>query len=173
MSRDDYLDDSEDMPDDEGIPDFPEADIPEFPEEDTPACPIPSQESQPSRFLSSPGSPRPAPPQNSMPGWDMAKTMCQAGGASLNKVIAAAEDAMPTGGMPVESERAGGESRRTGLKRKAGEIPRSAAEDFALLTTRTSSMHYAADFLSTVGNVSFSDVMPKYIPSHLNTSNYI
>jgi len=30
-----------------------------------------------------------------MPGWDMAKTMCQAGGAGLNKVIAAAEDAMP------------------------------------------------------------------------------
>ena len=128
---------------------------------------------------SSPGSPRPgpanqnyAPPQNSMPGWDMAKTMCQAGGAGLNKVIAAAEDAMPPGGMPVASERAGGESRRTGLKRKAGEITRSAAEDFALLTTRTSSMRYAADFLSTVGNVSFSDVMPKYIPKHLNTSNY-
>ena len=36
MSRNDYLDDSEDMPDDVGIPDFPEADIPDFPEEDTP-----------------------------------------------------------------------------------------------------------------------------------------
>ncbi len=58
MSCDDYLEDLEDMPDDEGIPDFPEADIPDLPEEDTPACPIPSQ---PSRFLSSPGSPRPAP----------------------------------------------------------------------------------------------------------------
>ena len=92
----------------------------------------------------------------------MAKTMCKEGGADLNKVIAAAEDALPPGGMPVASERAGGESRRTGLKRKAGEITRSAAEDFALLTTRTSSMRYAADFLSTVGNVSFSDVMPKY-----------
>ena len=42
MSRNDYLDDSEDMPDDEGIPDFPEADIPDFPEEDTPECPIPT-----------------------------------------------------------------------------------------------------------------------------------
>ena len=42
-------------------------------------------------------------------------------------------------------------------KRKAGEINRSAAEDFALLTTRTASARYAADFLSTVGNVSFSD----------------
>ena len=96
VSRKDYLDDSEDMPDDEDIPDFPELDIPDFPEEDTPVCPIPSQ---PSRFLSSPGSPRPAPPQNSMPGWDMAKTMCHAGGAGLNKVIAAAEDAMPPGGQ--------------------------------------------------------------------------
>ena len=172
MSRNDYLEDSEDMPDDEGIPDFPEADIPDFPEEESPACPSPSQAS---RFVSSPGSPRPAPPQNFMPGLDMAtgKTMCQAGVAGLNKVIAAAEDAMPPGGMPVASERAGGESRRTRLKRKAGEITRSAAEDFALLTTRTSSMRYAADFLSTVGNVSFSDVMPKYIPNHLNTSNYI
>ena len=165
MSRNYYLDGSEDMPDDEGIPDFPEADISDFP-----ACPIPSQAS---RFLSSPGSQRPAPPQNSMPGWDMAKTMCKADGAGLKKVIAAAEDAMPPGGLPVASERAGGDSRRTGLKRKAGEITRSAAEDFALLTTRTSSMRYAADFLSTVGNVSFSDVMPKYIPKHLNTSNYI
>jgi hypothetical protein len=54
-----------------------------------------------------------------------------------------------------------------------GEITRSGAEDFALLTARTSSMRYAADFLSTVGNVSFSNVMPKYIPKHLNTSNYI
>ena len=162
MSRNDYLDDSEDIPDD----------IPDFPEEDTPACPIPSQAL---RFLSSEsrGSQRPAPPRNSMPGWDMAKTMGKADGAGLKKVIAAAEDAMPPGGMPVASERAGGESRRTGLKRKAGEITRSAAEDFALLTTRTSSMRYAADFLSTVGNVSFSDVMPKYIPKHLNTSNYI
>ena len=70
------------------------------------------------------------------------------------QIIAAADDAMPPGGLPVASERAGGEFRRTQLKRKAGEISRSAAEDFALLTTRTSSMRYAADFLSTVGNVS-------------------
>jgi hypothetical protein len=66
-----------------------------------------------------------------MPGWNMAKTMCQAGGAGL-QVIAAAYDAMPPGGLPVASERAGGESRRTGLKRKAGEITGSASEDFAL-----------------------------------------
>jgi len=93
-----------------------------------------------------------------MTGWNMTKTMCQPGGAGLEQVIAAAEDAMPPGGLPVASERAGGESRRTGLKRKAGEITRSAAEDFALLTTRTSSMRYAADFLSTVGNVSYQTI---------------
>ena len=80
--------------------------------------------------------------------------VCHASGRS--------DDDMPPGGLPVASERAGGESRRTELKRKAGEISRSAAEDFALLTTCTSSMRYAADFLSTVGNVSFSNVMPIY-----------
>jgi hypothetical protein len=91
VPRNDYLD--EDMPDDE-----------DFPEEDSPACPIPSQ---PSRSSSSPGSPRPgpanqsyAPPQNSMPGWNMAKTMCQAGGVGLKQVIAAADDATPPGGLP-------------------------------------------------------------------------
>ena len=85
VPRNDYLD--EDMPDDA-----------ESPEEDSPACPIPSQ---PSRFPPSPGSPRPgpanqsyAPPQNSMTGWNMTKTMCQAGGAGLEQVIAAAEDAI-------------------------------------------------------------------------------
>ena len=145
VPRNDYLD--EDMPDDA-----------ESPEEDSPACPI---SSQPPRSPSSPGSPRPgpanqsyAPPQMSMPSWNMAKTMSQAGGAGLKQIISAADDAMPPGGLPVASERAGGEFRRTELKRKAGEISRSAAEDFALLTTRTSSMRYAADFLSTVGNVS-------------------
>jgi hypothetical protein len=39
-----------------------------------------------------------------------------------------------------------------GLKRKAAEITRSAAEDFALLTTQTVSSRYAADFLSIVTN---------------------
>jgi hypothetical protein len=132
VPRNDYLD--EDIPDDEGIPDVIDEGKPDFLDEDTPACPIPSQ---PSRCQSS--SPRPgpanhsyAPPQNSMPGWDMAKTMCLAGGAGLEQVIAAAEEATPRGGLPVASERAGDESRRTGLKRKEGEITRSAAEDFAL-----------------------------------------
>ena len=88
VPRNDYLD--EDMPDDA-----------ESPEEDSPACLIPSQ---PPRSPSSPGSPRPgpanqsyAPPQMSMPSWNMAKTMSQAGGAGLKQVIAAADDAMPPG----------------------------------------------------------------------------
>ena len=99
MPRNDYLD--ENMPDDGDLP-----------EEDSPACPIPSQ---PSRSPSSPGSPGPrpgpanqsyAPPQKSMPGCIMAKTMCQAGGEGLKQLIAAADDAMPPGGLPVASERA-------------------------------------------------------------------
>ncbi len=48
-----------------------------------------------------------------MPGWNMAKTMCQAGGAGLEQVIAVADDAMPPGGLPVASERAGGEWAQT------------------------------------------------------------
>ncbi len=63
---------------------------------------------------------------------------------------------MPPEGLPVASERAGGESRRLEFKRKAGEITRSAAEDFAFLTACTASARYTADFLSTAGNVSFS-----------------
>jgi hypothetical protein len=43
-----------------------------------------------------------------------------------------------------------------GLKRKAAEKTRSAAEDFALLTTQTVSSRYAADFLSTVTNVNLT-----------------
>ncbi len=111
VPRNDYLD--EDMADDEGIPGMPDdVGIPDFAEEDTPACPIPSP-GQPSRSSSSIGSPRPwpanqsyAPPKNSMPGWNMAKTMCQAGGAArgLEQVIAAADDAIPPGGLPVASD---------------------------------------------------------------------
>ena len=97
----------------------------------------------------------------------MCNTMCLAGGTGLEQVIAAADDAMPQAGLPTASERAGGDGRRAVLKRKAGEITRSAAEDFALLTTRTSSMRYAADFLSTVANVSFRDICR---PKHLETS---
>ncbi len=81
---------------------------------------------------------------------------------------------MPPGGLPVASERAGGESRRTELKRKAGEICRSAAEDFALLTTRTSSMRYAADFLSFSlhrWECKFQQRYAEIYTKHLNTSN--
>jgi hypothetical protein len=77
--------------------------------------------------------------RKSMAGWDICNMMCLAGGSGLEQAIADAAAAMPLEGLPVASERAGGESRRTGLKRKAGEITRSAAEDFALLTTRTAS----------------------------------
>ena len=88
--------------------------------------------------------------------------MYLAGGTGLEQVIAAADDAVPQEGLPVASERAGGEGRRAGLKRRAAEMTRSSAEDFALLTTRTSSMRrYSADFLSTVANVSFRDVYLK------------
>ena len=102
--RNDYLD--EDMPDEDDT-------------NATPAFPIPSQ---PSRSASSSPSPLAnkshAPPQNSMPAWDMCKTVCLAGGAGLEQVIAAADDAMPQAGLPEASERAGGDGRRAGLKRK-------------------------------------------------------
>ena len=83
--------------------------------------------------------------------------MWLAGGSGLSAIISRSEhDAeMPAEDLPAASERAGGESRRTGLKCKAAEITLSAAEDFALLTSRTTSARDAADFLSTVGNVSF------------------
>ena len=88
-----------------------------------PASPIPSQ---PSRSGSSSPSPLAnkshAPPQNSMPAWDMCKTVCLAGGAGLEQVIAAADDAMPQAGLPEASEQAGGDGRRAVLKRKAGDI---------------------------------------------------
>ncbi len=88
--------------------------------------------------------------------------------SGLEQAIVDADADMPPEGLPLASERAGGESslRRLGLKRKAGEITRSATEDFALLTARTASARYGADFLSTVGNVSFShkDIkLSKYI----------
>ncbi len=151
--RNDYLD--EDIPDEDDT-------------NATTASPIPSQ---PSRSSSSSPSPLAnksrAPPQNSKSGWDMCKTMYLAGGTGLEQVIAASDDAMPQAGLPIAGERAGGDGRRAGLKRKAGDITRSAAEDFALLTTRTSSMRYATYFLSTVANVSFRDICSI---KHLKTS---
>ena len=62
----------------------------------TPASPISSQSSRsPSSSPSPLANKSHAPPQNSMSGWDMCKTMCLAGGMGLEQVIAAAVDAMP------------------------------------------------------------------------------
>jgi hypothetical protein len=91
-----------------------------------------------------------------MAGLDICNMMCRAGGSGLEQAIVGADEAMPPEGLPVASKRAGGESRRLGLKRKAGEITRFAAEDFALPSACTASARYVADFLSIVGNVSFS-----------------
>ncbi len=60
----------------------------------------------------------------------------------------------------------------------AGEITRSAAEDFALLIIYTSSGRYAADLLSAVAgeNVSFSDMDQKisiHIYNYKNLSDII
>ena len=141
--RYEYLD--EDAPDpDESEPSSREPSLPASP----PATPT-----------SPPAAAAPAAPHASESGrpsrsdWDMSQMMWLAGGSGLPAVIARSEAAMPGEGLPVASERAGGESRLSGLKRKAADITRSAAEDFALLTTQTVSSRYAADFLSTVGNV--------------------
>ena len=101
-----------------------------------PKSPIPSQPSRPSTSPSPPANTSHSLPQTSALAWDMSQAMKLAGGPGLDKVIADADAAMPMEGLPVASERAGGTGRRAGLKRKAGEITRSAAEDFALLTTR-------------------------------------
>ena len=93
----------------------------------------------------------------SMAGWIICNMMCPglAGGSGLEQAIVDADaDMLPEGSCSKRT--AGGESRRLGLKRKAGEITRSGTEDFALLTARTASARYAADFLSTVGNVKLS-----------------
>jgi hypothetical protein len=72
-----------------------------------------------------------------MAGWDICNMMCPglAGGSGLEQAIVDADaDMLPEGSCSKRT--AGGESRRLGLKRKVGEITRSAAEDFALLTAR-------------------------------------
>jgi hypothetical protein len=89
-----------------------------------------------------------------MAGWDICNMMCLAGGSGLEQAIVDADAAMPPEGLPVARTRA--VVKADALGSKAGEITRSAAEDFALLTARTASARYAADFLSTVENVSFS-----------------
>jgi hypothetical protein len=64
-----------------------------------------------------------------MAGWDICNMMCLAGGSGLEQAIVDADVAMPPEGLPVASERAGGEGRRLELKRKAREMIRYAAED--------------------------------------------
>jgi hypothetical protein len=78
-----------------------------------------------------------------------------AGGLGLGAAISAADAITDSFGTDwqIPSEQAGGDSRQFGNKRKAEEITRSAAEDFALLTCRTTSEHHAADFLATFTNV--------------------
>jgi hypothetical protein len=142
--RNDYLDE-----------DVPDPDEPDSPSED---LPLPASSEAGATSPASPRDAAPAPParrSDSVSGWDLRKMMWLAGGSALmlKSVITRSETHMPTKDMPVASERAGGESRRAGLKRKAAEITRSAAEDFALLTTRTTSERSAADFLSTVAHV--------------------
>ncbi len=80
-------------------------------------------------------------------------TGCRAAGSRLGRGAAIM---MPEQGLPVSSERAGGEIRRSGPRRKAAENTLSAAEDFAFLTThstQTVSARYAADVFCTVANV--------------------
>ena len=96
---------------------------------------------------------------------NVTQLMHLAGALDIAAAISAADDHTDSFGpdWEVPSERAGGESRRIGNKRKADKITRSAAEDFALLTSRTTSEHHAADFLSTVSNVIY--FIPKLIYS--------
>jgi hypothetical protein len=60
--------------------------------------------------------------RKSMAGCDICNMMCLAGGSGLEQAIADADAAMPLEGLPRASEQASGESRRTGLKRKAGKL---------------------------------------------------
>ena len=164
---DDYAD--EDIPDsDEDVPD---TDIPDAgPAEEQAAPPSPCSDSPPDHEVAHADSPSPSPSPSQLcplprkparfgrrapPPVNVTQLMRLAGGLGLAASISAADTITDSFGTDwqVPSERAGGESRRSGNKRKAGEITRSAAEDFALLTCRTTSEHHANDFLSTVTNV--------------------
>ena len=165
----DYAD--EDIPDvDEDIPDVDPSEVcmEEQPADDPAVEPSVTPSTSP---VPSPGSPSRSQPEHmvplprkparfgrrSPPPINFTQLMRLAGGLGLAAAISAADAYTDSFGSrqdwEVPSERAGGETRRIANKRKAKEITRSAAEDFALLTTRTTSEHHAADFLSTVGNV--------------------
>ena len=119
-------------------------------------CPVPppADGMRPASPSPSPG-PLPRRGRRSTPPVNVTQLMHLAGGLDIAAAISAADALTDSFGpdWEVPSERAGGESRRIGNKRKAADITRSAAEDFALLTSRTTSEHHAADFLSTVSNV--------------------
>ena len=121
-------------------------------------CPVPppADGMRPASPSPSPG-PLPRRGRRSTPPINVTQLMHLAGGLDIAAAISSADALTDSFGpdWEVPSERAGGESRRIGNKRKAEDITRSAAEDFALLqvTSRTTSEHHAADFLSTVSNV--------------------
>jgi hypothetical protein len=96
---------------DEDIPDEDNSDNTNATPESS-ISPKPSRSGSPSSSQSPLANKSHVPPQYSMSGWDMCKTMCLAGGTGLEQVIAVADQA----GLPVASERAGGDSRRAGLK---------------------------------------------------------
>jgi hypothetical protein len=129
-------------------------------------CPVPPPDDgmRPGSPSSSPG-PLPRRGRRSTPPVNVTQLMHLAGGLDIDAAISAADAHTDSLGpdWEVPSERAGGESRRIRNKRKAEDITRSAAEDFALLTSRTISEHHAADFLSTVTNV--IDFIPKLVYS--------
>ena len=93
--------------------------------------------------------------RRSSPPVNVPQLMRLAGGLGMAAALSTADSYTDPLGpdWEVPSARSGGERRRAENKRKAANITRSAAEDFALLTTRTTSEHHAADFLSTVTNV--------------------
>jgi hypothetical protein len=121
-------------------------------------CPVPGP---PPEDGMRPGSPSPSQGplprrgRRSTPPVNVTQLMHLAGGLAIAAAISAADAHTDSLGpdWEVPSERAGGESRRIGHTRKAADITRSAAKDFALLTSRTTSEHHAAEFLSTVTNV--------------------
>ena len=85
--------------------------------------------------------------------WKMSQAMMLSSGAGLFAVLAAADARMGPRPVHIPSERSGGESRRSRLKRKAADITRSTCETFAFLTSRTHSQEDAAARLSFIGNV--------------------
>ena len=85
---------------------------------------------------------------------DMIPIMQACGGPGLLIAARGLDAKMPDSQRLVPSVRAGGETRRETLKRKAKDISRSSSEIFAFCTSETVSQGAAAKLLSAVGNVS-------------------